>query len=133
MSVIPLENSTVRCYWQKTRWTSLFLSSQLRKTVPDFRMSDLSFVFLCPVWVSLGSGPKIKYKSRPVWQKKGLHSGIDWDRSVRHLVLLSVICVKIYRNIQILEYRFDIGLGGRGGDRYNSLTSERELTASDFS
>ena len=42
---------------------------------------------------------------------------------MRHLVLLSVICVKIYRNIQILEYRFDIGR--RVGNQYNSLTSFR--------
>ena len=33
--------------------------------------------------------------------KKELNSGIDWDSPVRHLVLLSEICVKIYRNIQI--------------------------------
>ena len=34
---------------------------------------------------------------------------------MRHLVLLSVICVKIYRNIQILEYRFDT-IGRAGGE-----------------
>ena len=43
--------------------------------------------------------------------KKELNSGIDWDSPVRHLVLLSEICVKIYRNIQIY-----LILDWRGGD-----------------
>ena len=69
---------------------------------------------------SLGQSVLAKIKNKSLsnidfWQKKELNSGIDWDSSARHLVLLSVICVKIYRNIQILEYRFDT-IGRAGGE-----------------
>ena len=97
------------------------------KKCPSLGKWELSFLFLCPC---LGQSlSKIKYKTesrhRFLAKRVKFRDWLEhWDSSVRHLVLLSVICVKIYRNIQILEYRFDIG---RTGNKYNSLTSLREV------
>ena len=88
------------------------------KKCPSLGKWELSFLFLCPC---LGQSlSKIKYKTesrhRFLAKRVKFRDWLEhWDSSVRHLVLLSVICVKIYRNIQILEYRFDT-IGRAGGE-----------------